>query len=106
MPLFCPKCHSQLTIPTNFDGKGLSCGMCFWLGDAADALKELPAAMKMPYVLIDIETTGINPDVCQILEIGAIYDDGTKPIDTLPIFHRYVCHNTYIGEPRKPRPMV
>ena len=33
---------------------------------------------KMPYVSIDIETTGLDPESCQILEIGAVWDDWTR----------------------------
>ena len=73
--------------------------MCLWLGETKEALKELPSAIKMPYVSIDLETTGLDADTCQILEIGAIYDDGTKYVDDLPIYHKYVYHPLYTGEP-------
>jgi hypothetical protein len=53
----------------------------------------------MPYVSIDLETTGLNPDTCQIIEIGAVYDDWTKPLDKLPVYHRYVVDAIYQGEP-------
>ena len=88
--LFCPKCHFQLSIPVKFDGKGLSCGFCYWLGNAIEALKELPSRIKMQYVSIDLETTGLDPARCQILEVGAIYDDGIRYVDDLPIFHKYI----------------
>lgn len=39
-----------------------------------------------PYVAFDMETTGANPDFCEILEMAAIYDDGTSPIDELKTF--------------------
>jgi len=54
----------------------------------------------MKYISLDIETTGINPDRNQILEIGAIYDDLSvpyAPIETLPRFHAYVVHDEYVG---------
>jgi hypothetical protein len=54
---------------------------------------------KMPYVSIDLETTGLNYDYCQILEIGAVYDDWTKPVAELPIYHRYIYDSVYTGEP-------
>ncbi len=99
--LFCPKCHFQLSIPVKFDGKGLSCGFCYWLGNAIEALKELPSRIKMPFVSIDLETTGLDPSYCQIVEIGAVYDDGFKYVDDLPIFHKYVYSpdGRYCGEP-------
>ena len=52
-----------------------------------------------PYVSIDIETTGLNPESCQILEIGAVIDDFESPISALPTFHCYVDHGFYHGEP-------
>lgn len=33
----------------------------------------------MKYISIDIETTGLNPAVDQILEIGAILEDTLNP---------------------------
>ena len=58
-----------------------------------------PCTPKMPYVSIDIETTGLDPDTCQILEIGAVWDDWTKPIDQLPTYRRLVVHSEYRGTP-------
>ena len=52
-----------------------------------------------PYVSIDIETTGLNPENCQVLEIGAVIDDGTAPITDCPTFHCYVDHGLILGEP-------
>lgn len=45
---------------------------------------------QAPYVSIDLETTGLDPDVCQILEFGAVIDDWHTPIENLPQFHYYV----------------
>lgn len=42
-------------------------------------------------ISIDIETTGLNPRTCQILEIGACY--GTRQ------FHCYVDNDIIYGEP-------
>ena len=53
----------------------------------------------MRYVSIDIETTGLDPSWCQVLEIGAIIDDGSSSIDSLPTFHCYVVHPQIIGQP-------
>jgi DNA polymerase III epsilon subunit-like protein len=55
----------------------------------------------MRYVSIDIETTGLDPERCQILEIGAVIDDlaDPKPLEELP---RWVCtigHQEIQGEP-------
>jgi len=52
-----------------------------------------------PYVSIDIETTGLDPDTCQILEIGAVIDDWTTPVDELPVFHCYIDNGEIVGQP-------
>ena len=52
----------------------------------------------MRYVSIDIETTGLNPETCQIIEFGAVIDNDTN--DEFPTFHRYIKHHSYQGEPR------
>lgn len=44
----------------------------------------------MRYLSIDLETTGLDSDKCQILEIAAILDDGMSSIGLLPVFHRLV----------------
>lgn len=53
----------------------------------------------MKYVVIDVETTGTDPDKCQILEIGAIIEDTSKkiPISELPQFKCILKHDTYSG---------
>lgn len=54
----------------------------------------------MRFLSIDLETTGLNYDQCQILEIGAVVGDLTSaPVDTLPSFHRFIRHDKVIGEP-------
>lgn len=55
----------------------------------------------MKYCSIDIETTGISVDNCDIIEFGAILDDLTDivPIETLPQWHCYFIQDTYRGEP-------
>ena len=55
----------------------------------------------MKYISIDIETTGLNPEYCQVLEVGAIIDDFSKcqPIDQLPRFQVYLMHDRIVGEP-------
>lgn len=46
----------------------------------------------MRYVSIDIETTGLNPDWCDIIEFGAIIEDtqSQKSYCQAPKFHRYL----------------
>lgn len=65
----------------------------------------------MKYVSIDLETTGLDPSYCQILEIGAVVDDNTEWPDRLshakthqafggrPFFHCYVLHEQIVGTP-------
>lgn len=55
--------------------------------------------MNTPYVSIDIETTGLDPEVCQILEIGAVFENWETPIDKLSTFDCYVRNTPVIGEP-------
>jgi len=55
----------------------------------------------MKYVSIDIETTGLDPDRCQVIEIAAIVDDTAVRLNTihnLPTFHCYVSHESFRGE--------
>lgn len=55
----------------------------------------------MKYVSVDIETLGLDPDQCDIIEFGAVIDDMISPIEDLPTFHCYVIQedNNYQGEP-------
>ncbi len=54
----------------------------------------------MRYASIDIETTGLNPDTCQILEIGIVIDDLEQPINPIPpTLHLYIKHDLIVGEP-------
>lgn len=40
--------------------------------------------MKLrPYISVDLETTGLNTEKSQILQIGWVIDDGVSPIDQL-----------------------
>lgn len=64
----------------------------------------------MKYLSVDLETTGLDPTFCQILEIGAVIDD-TSWSDKLsnwknglafggrPFFHCYVIHEKMVGTP-------
>ncbi|MBN1908386.1 MAG: 3'-5' exonuclease [Pirellulales bacterium] len=51
------------------------------------------------YVSIHIRTTGLNPEHCQILEIGAIIDDCLTLVEDCPVFHCYLDHALILGEP-------
>jgi oligoribonuclease len=58
----------------------------------------------MKYVSIDIETTGIDREKCQILSIGAVIEDtnNIKPISELPSFHAAIKlqdRQGFYGEP-------
>jgi len=48
----------------------------------------------MLYVSIDLETTGLDAENCQILEFGAVLEDTNNilPLDELPTFHAYIKH--------------
>jgi len=52
----------------------------------------------LQYVSIDVETTGLNPEKHQILEIGAVWDNMIDSINMLPKFRCLVKHPTYIGD--------
>jgi oligoribonuclease len=57
----------------------------------------------MKYVSIDLETTGLNVDTCQIIEFAAVLEDTATshevPVGALPVFHKYIVYNTYAGDP-------
>jgi len=63
--------------------------------------------MGIKLVSIDIETTGLDPSTCDIIEFGAVLDEFVvgqelKPIEELPRFHCYILPpegNIYKGEP-------
>lgn len=55
--------------------------------------------MNSKFVSIDIETTGLNEETCQVIEIGAVIDDWLNPMEQQPEFHCYVQHDIYKGEP-------
>ena len=96
----CPNCE-ELLKPTSNPEVG-QCSGCGWSGHYWRAASEpaLPAnPPKMPYVSIDIETTGLDPESCQMLEIGAVWDDWTKPIDELPSYRRLVVHKEIAATP-------
>jgi oligoribonuclease (3'-5' exoribonuclease) len=56
----------------------------------------------MKYVSIDIETSGLNPDMNNILSIGAIIEDTEKklPYEELPKFNAIILQHNIQGSPR------
>ena len=48
----------------------------------------------MKYLSIDLETTGLDENDCQILEFGAVLEDTNNilPLDELPKYHAYIKH--------------
>ena len=98
MRKLCPNCE-ELLKPTSNPEVG-QCAGCGWSGHYWRAAKEPSLPTPPPnlrYVSIDIETTGLDPETCQILEIGAVWDDWTRPINELPKYHRLVVHEEYRG---------
>ena len=55
----------------------------------------------MKYLSIDIETTGLNPKTCDILQFAAVLDDTSnpKPIEDLPRFEAIFIQDSYKGDP-------
>jgi hypothetical protein len=56
----------------------------------------------MLYVSIDIETSGLDPDLHSVLSIGAIIEDTKKklPYEELPKFHAILLQKEICGSPR------
>ena len=54
----------------------------------------------MRFISIDVETTGIDADKCQILSIGAVIDDTIAPLTLkdVPQYYKRVSHDEYKGE--------
>lgn len=54
----------------------------------------------MIYASIDLETTGLQPEWCQVLEIGCVVDDLQQPHQiNPPTFHAYIRHEKIRGQP-------
>ncbi len=53
----------------------------------------------MKYVSIDIETTGLDWETCDVIEIGAVIDDFETPIEKLATFRCYIDHGIFRGQP-------
>ncbi len=99
MRKLCPKCEELLKVAD--DGSAV-CNGCGWEGNVRQGLREpsLPATTpKLPYVSIDIETTGLDPATCQVLEMGAVLDDWRTPIDQLQTFRKILVHPVVTGNP-------
>lgn len=50
---------------------------------------------NFPYLAIDVETTGLDTDRSQILQIAAIYDDGSSPIENLQRFNEIIWRRSF-----------
>ncbi|MHC4121626.1 MAG: 3'-5' exonuclease [Planctomycetota bacterium] len=55
--------------------------------------------MNSKFVSVDIETTGLDPETCQTIEIGAVIADWNDPEAPTSEFHCYVLHPQYKGDP-------
>jgi DNA polymerase III alpha subunit (gram-positive type) len=55
----------------------------------------------MKYISLDIETTGLDRENDQVLEIGAIFEDTNKQLsfEEIPKFHAILNHPRYSGTP-------
>ena len=55
----------------------------------------------MKYFSLDLETTGLDPDSCQILEFGAIFEDTDDPksYEESSKFHAILKHDQIVGQP-------
>jgi DNA polymerase III epsilon subunit-like protein len=55
----------------------------------------------MKYISIDIETTGLDPETCNVLSIGAIVEDAANPLpyDKCPKFHVAIVREQLTGSP-------
>lgn len=51
------------------------------------------------YAAIDIETTGLNPNMDQILEIAVVVWKDMRPVMEQPFFHRTIYHERINGSP-------
>ncbi len=53
----------------------------------------------VPYISIDIETSGLDENDCQTLELGAVIDNWIDPIEKLPRIRIVFKHKTVSGDP-------
>lgn len=56
--------------------------------------------MPAKYLSIDLETTGLNPETCQILEVAAVVETGEwdRPVEALPSIRLLVEHQEVRGQ--------
>lgn len=54
---------------------------------------------EMNYISIDLETTGLNPNTCQILQFAAVFDSFSRPLEKAPILNLLLAADNYSGEP-------
>ncbi len=52
----------------------------------------------MKYLSIDLETTGLDEKLCQVIELAAVYDDGVSPVEDLARFNVLIHHDRFFGE--------
>ncbi len=53
----------------------------------------------MPYCAIDLETTGLDPERCQVLELACVVEtDWQTPVEELPTFRRLIDHEEIRGD--------
>lgn len=50
------------------------------------------------YVAVDIETTGLDPETCQILEVAFILDDRSKRVKDCPFYHAIISYEWIQGD--------
>ena len=104
MERYCPQCESVLIMQSSPVVTG-RCSKCDWTGGPGDFLSEFKTSTKAsdarwaPYVSIDLETTGLDENFCQVLEFGAVIDDWHTPIEQLPRFRKYVRQSYIHGQP-------
>lgn len=77
------------------------CDACerFSSDEEARLIRKASAGSMTPYVSIDIETTGLNPQRHQVLEFAAVIENWQLPVDKLPRFHAILEHNDVVGQP-------
>lgn len=55
--------------------------------------------MPCPYLAVDLETTGLDAETCQIIELAAVVEtDWVTPVEQLPTLHVLVEHHEYHGQ--------
>ncbi len=53
----------------------------------------------MKYISLDIETTGLDKNRCDILQVAVVIDDLSSPLEELPRFVAFVKHENLRFEP-------